>query len=242
LRRTTAWALTQADLVTAASKELERAALDLTSGKARPRVFQYGLDLRVWGYRERGAASQPVRIVSTRALGALYDVKTLIQATPIVRRSLPQIEVIVCGEGPQRSELERLAVELGVSDVVSFLGPQSEEALAATLREADVYVSTSLSDGLSLSLLEAMAAGLYPVVSDISANRALISDGANGLLFAPTSAESLATALIDAARRGDDHLRARRQNRDYVEQHADRSIILGGFEHCYYELTGRQSA
>ncbi len=236
LGKSTAWALAQADIVTAPSAELELAALKLTSGRVRPHVFQYGLDLSLWRYRERTPTGRLVRIVSTRELGALYDVATLIRAMPIVRQYIDQVEVVVCSDGPQRSALERLTVELGVSDVVRFLGPLSEEALAGELRDADIYVSTSLSDGLSMSLLEAMATGLYPVVSDIPANRALIIDGTNGSLFPPQAAESLATAIIDAARRGDDHLRVRQQNRMYVEQHADRGAILGRFERCYYAL------
>jgi glycosyltransferase involved in cell wall biosynthesis len=67
--------------------------------------------------------------------------------------------------------------------------------LPGFLRAADVYVSASSSDGTSSSLLEAMASGLYPVVSDITANRPWVEHGKNGLLFAVGDAASLAEAL-----------------------------------------------
>ena len=68
-------------------------------------------------------------------------------------------------------------------------------ALAGELRAADVYVSTSRSDSTSVSLLEAMACGIPPVVTDIPANREWITEGRNGLLVPPGDPVRLAEAL-----------------------------------------------
>jgi glycosyltransferase involved in cell wall biosynthesis len=241
LRRTTAWALEQADLVTAASSDLGSAVIQLTDGRVRPLVFQYGLDLQEWRYRERLPTSGVTRIISTRVLGPLYDVETLIRAVPIVQNLAGSVEVVICGDGPLRPSLERLARELGVSSAVRFLGALPAQALGEQLRDADIYVSTSLSDGLSMSLLEGMAIGLYPVVSDIPANRSLITDGGNGSLFRAGDPKHLSFAIVEAMSRPDSRLRAQRQNRAYIEEHADRQTILASFERCYYALAGGET-
>ncbi len=93
---------------------------------------------------------------------------------------------------------------LGLADRFSFLGRLAPAALAAELRAAAVYVSTSRSDSTSVSLLEAMACGAFPVVTDLPANREWIADGENGLLVG-REPNGLAEALLRAL--GDGELR-----------------------------------
>jgi glycosyltransferase involved in cell wall biosynthesis len=88
-----------------------------------------------------------------------------------------------------------------------MLGARPHEELPDTLRRADVYVSAALSDGASASLLEALASGLVPVVTDIPANRGWLAPGESGLLFPPGDEAALAAALERAL--GDAALRAR---------------------------------
>jgi glycosyltransferase involved in cell wall biosynthesis len=134
------------------------------------------------------------RIVSTRNLHPVYDVGCLIEALPFLLEHL-DTRIAICGDGPERNSLERRISELGLEDRIDFKGRLGAEELATELRSADLYVSTSRSDSTSVSLLEAMACGLPPVVTDIPANREWITDGENGLLFRPGDPESLAGAL-----------------------------------------------
>jgi glycosyltransferase involved in cell wall biosynthesis len=66
------------------------------------------------------------------------------------------------------------------------------------LREHNLYLSSALSDTTSVSLLEAMACGLFPVVTNIPANREWISDGVNGSLFSPSDPADLARVVVEA--------------------------------------------
>lgn len=122
-------------------------------------------------------------VISTRNLYPVYDLETLIKAVPLVLTEAPETRFIIAGEGEQRACLEALADNLGVLENLKFTGHVPHDDLPRYLSSADIYVSTSLSDGTSNSLLEAMASGLAPVVSDIPANQPWVKDGENGFLF-----------------------------------------------------------
>ena len=111
----------------------------------------------------------------------------------------------------------------GIREHVEFTGHVSHEELPGLLRKADIYVSSSLFDGTSSSLLEAMATGLLPIVSRIDANTACLQEGRHSLMFAPGSS----TELVTAIQRGmdDDTLRQRAfvENRQFVEREGNLS-------------------
>jgi glycosyltransferase involved in cell wall biosynthesis len=95
--------------------------------------------------------------------------------------------------GPMRSRLERRTSELGLDHLVSFRGHVPD--VAAEMRRADVIVRPSFSEGMPLSLLEAMATRVSLVVSDVAGNDDLIRDGENGLLFPAGDVERLVEQL-----------------------------------------------
>jgi glycosyltransferase involved in cell wall biosynthesis len=86
------------------------------------------------------------------------------------------------------------------------------------LTKADIYVSTSLYDGTSVSLLEAMASGCFPVVSDIPSNREWIRDGENGFLVPVNDEQYLAKKIIDAIRDKGLLEKARKENQSISEE------------------------
>jgi glycosyltransferase involved in cell wall biosynthesis len=89
-------------------------------------------------------------------------------------------------------------------------------ALAELLRGADIYVSTSRSDSTSVSLLEAMASGAFPVVTDIPGNRVWIAHSENGLLFPAGDSDALASCIRRAVKDTQLRLRAATVNRRRV--------------------------
>lgn len=152
-------------------------------------------------FEEPGAAEDiPVGdIISTRSLMERpYNVSLLLRALPRVARQWPGLRVTIAGDGPDRPQLEALARASGLGDVVRFTGWLEASRMARTLGRHRIYVSTSLADGASVSLFEAMARWAFPVVSDIAANRQWIRHGVNGLLFSPTTPDDLADRLLEA--------------------------------------------
>jgi glycosyltransferase involved in cell wall biosynthesis len=136
----------------------------------------------------------------------------VIDAFAAVREALPDAALSVAGDGSDRTRLARLAAGGTAAARIDFLGDVDHARMPALLHGHHVYVSTSPADTTSVSLLEAMAAGLFPIVTDIPANREWIVDGENGRLVPPGEAMRLAVAIIDAWR--DAALRARARGRN----------------------------
>ncbi|MBX3415901.1 MAG: glycosyltransferase family 4 protein [Pirellulales bacterium] len=131
--------------------------------------------------------------VYTGRLHASKGLTHLIEAWHTVVRHDPTARLWLVGEGPERPQLVRLIRELELNGNVVLAGAfdQVDDLLAA----ADLFVLPSLEEGMSLALLEAMAAGLPVVATDIPGNRLLIESEQQGLLVPPAAPESLAQGI-----------------------------------------------
>jgi glycosyltransferase involved in cell wall biosynthesis len=128
-------------------------------------------------------------------VGRLDPVKGLddfIAAAAIVHQTIP-IQVVLVGEGKDRDRLNRLAAQRDLADRVHLTGRRSDTA--SLLRMADLFVFPSLTEGMPNALLEAMAAGLPIVATDVPGNRDLIEGGENGLLVPARQPRHLADAI-----------------------------------------------
>lgn len=163
---------------------------------------------------------QVVTILSNRQLQPIYNISLLLRAIPIVLREEPGAKFMIAGIGSERESLEKQVKDLNISPSVQFLGWVRHEEMAKLLSRADIYISTSLDDGTSVSLLEAMAAGAFPVVTDINANREWIIDGENGFLFPAHDEFLLARKILDAIHDKELLERGRKSNQAIVKEKA----------------------
>jgi glycosyltransferase involved in cell wall biosynthesis len=172
--------------------------------------------------RNRGVAleDRPITIVSNRNLLPIYNVSLLIRAIPIVLDAEPETKFLIAGDGFEKEALEREARNLNVDSSVKFLGRVPHQEMPNLLCHADIYVSTSLHDGTSVSLLEAMGSGAFPVVTDIPANREWIINGENGFLVCADEPKSLGSKIIEAIRNRELLRKSQARNRLIVEQKA----------------------
>jgi len=138
-------------------------------------------------------------VISTRGFykNPPYNVECLIRAIPLILKRHENIRFIIKGAGPLEDYLKRLTRELDVSRYVRFAGLVPHHEVAQYLAAADIYVSTCYIDTTSVSLLEAMACGLPPIVTDIVGNREWIENGVNGSLFPPKNPKALAEKIIE---------------------------------------------
>jgi glycosyltransferase involved in cell wall biosynthesis len=143
--------------------------------------------------REFGLTGSPVIGIVSRLVpekGYEYALK----AMPIVLKKFPGALMVIVGDGPLRKALEDLCRSLEISGHVDFLGYQDRvEGLTA---DFDVFLLPSISEGLGLSLLEAMALGKPVVATEVGGIPEVVKSGVNGLLVPPGDDRALAEATI----------------------------------------------
>jgi glycosyltransferase involved in cell wall biosynthesis len=130
------------------------------------------------------------------AVGNLYAVKgheRLIRALPAIVRQHPGARLVILGRGPLRERLEAEARALGVGDRVHLLGYRDD--VAQWLGAVDVFASASLSEGLPLSVLEAMAAAKPVVVTDVGGMPEIVRDGETGFVVPVADPAALADRI-----------------------------------------------
>jgi glycosyltransferase involved in cell wall biosynthesis len=182
-----------------------------------------GVDLDRWtpGVCELGT----VGIVCTRGFISVYNNALLIEAAALLPTSLPDFSITFTSGGPLLGEVRKQAKHLlppRIYDRVRFLGGIPDEDLQQLLQQSSIYVSLSRSDGTSASLLEALACGLYPVLSDIPANREWIDSSAgNGTLVPLAEPEVLARVLVEVILDHEGRKNASLHNRRIIEQRAN---------------------
>lgn len=133
------------------------------------------------------------------AVGRLVEVKNfslLLRAFATLRQTC-QTRLLIVGEGPMRGSLQQVADQLGVAAQVHFAG--HSEDIPALLRQMDIFVLPSCSEGLSNTLMEAMASGVAVVASNVGGNPELVSDDITGLLFESGDEAGLSKCLTDLA-------------------------------------------
>jgi glycosyltransferase involved in cell wall biosynthesis len=159
-------------------------------------------------------------IISTRAHAPVYDQVTLIAAARLLLASGEKFKIIFASD--RRVECtEKLVKGTELEPYVEFLHGYRSEEISLILANADVYVSSSKSDGTSQSLLEAMSSGVFPIVSDIIANAPWVSDGENGYIFRVGDSEQLANKLKAAFTKEELRKQAAIKNRRLVEEKGD---------------------
>lgn len=166
---------------------------------SRIEVLYNGVDVSHFSANaDRHAMRQELRVGANEfvvgSVGRLVAVKNyalLLRAVAAMAQK--QIHIVLVGDGPERSNLQALAVELGIADRVHLLGHRDD--VSSLLGVMDIFVLPSLSEGMSNTLLEAMARGVPPVVSDVGGNGEIVQDGLNGLVF-PSGDGVMLTAYL----------------------------------------------
>jgi glycosyltransferase involved in cell wall biosynthesis len=190
------------DHVVTVSEEMHRevAALPLMSAK-RVTAIQNAVDCDAFYLpgereacrRELGVRPDAYLIGYTGRITTVKGLDTLIQAFADVVRQYPRARLVIVGEGAERPALAALVEELGISDAVLWTGFRQD--IPCLLAAMDAFVQPSSNEGLSLSILEAMAAAKPVVVTDVGGAREVVSDQETGLLVEPGSVDGLSRAM-----------------------------------------------
>lgn len=194
-----------ADRVLCVSRQLRDLYSRLTRFQAhRMTVIHNGVDSRRFCpdpeararlRRELGILESNFCIGCVGNLSAVKDHGTLLRALERSGQAVRGWHMLIAGEGPERPKLAAMAREVARCGVqISFLG--ASDRIPELLNAFDVYVLPSVNEGLSNSLLEAMATGLPVIASDVGGNPEVVHDGISGLLFAAGGVDELSDHLL----------------------------------------------
>lgn len=192
------------------------------------RTVWNGIDVERFGYcgpRRGGPA------VLVARLSPVKDVETLLRAAAWAASEQPNFRLEIAGDGPCRSALQRLSAELGLGERVTFLGEVGD--VPALLERAGLLVLSSVSEGVSLTLLEGMARGLPVVATRVGGNPEVVADGVTGLLAPPRDPAALARAMLRVWRDPEAARRMGRAGRRRVEEHFDVRRMVTQYEALY---------
>jgi glycosyltransferase involved in cell wall biosynthesis len=161
----------------------------------------------------------------------------LLECFPKVLDEYPWAHLMIIGEGGQRPKLEALAGSLGISEAVIWTGFRQD--MPRLLAAMDVYVQPSVNEGLSLSILEAMAARKAVIATDVGGAQEMFTDQKTGVLIPPGSSAAIGAAVVDLLNNPDKQDALAQAARDHVVQEFDVQRMVEGYR-CVYETLASQ--
>jgi glycosyltransferase involved in cell wall biosynthesis len=195
-------------------------------------------DLETKSLREELKIPPGLVILSFRTLDPYYRIDMIIQAFKMICDKHKEVTLVIGNNGPLREELQQLCHNLDISNRVVFTGTLSNRSMAELFAMADIYVQCPLSDGVTISGLQALASGVPIIANDVGETRALFGPNGNGILLNETDdprqyAEAF-NRLIE-----NDELRAHMSSEARIlsESKHDRNKILAKFKELFLALS-----
>jgi len=175
-----------------------------------------------------GFSSENIIVGIVARLDAIKNHAALFQAIDLAASKYPMVRLLVAGDGP---EMERLKAQ--VSDNIIFLGYRSDTALL--MQCFDLFVLPSFNEGISNTILEAMATGLPVIASNVGGNPELVEDGVNGYLVDPRDPARMADKIMDYFKDPDIRNRHGALGRKLAVEKFSVETMVRGYETIYYE-------
>ncbi len=214
--------------------------------ESRVEVIYNGVDLKALskptqGARERvraefGYSASDFVAVQVARLHELKDHQTALKAVDEARHSIPGLRLLLAGDGDQRSAIEQTIRERGLEQTVTLAGTRKD--IADLLSASDVFLMSSISEGIPLTVIEAMAARRPVVSTAVGGLPELIEHGVSGMLAPSGNASSLAASLVQLFQNAD----LRNQMAEVAAGRAQEKFSLQGmlnsYRDVYYDVLG----
>ncbi len=182
--------------VIANSPALKSMAAKFYSGEMH--VIPNGIDTRLFSPLER--REDKIRILSVGRLVPRKNYKALLYSlSEFFKKTTRDADAVLIGDGPEKDALKTLSESLGIADKIHFIGNVNHGELPRHYQNADIFISTSLNEGMPNAVLEAMACGLPVLSTNIPAVDGLVVDNVNGILLKGQDPLSAAAAILELA-------------------------------------------
>jgi glycosyltransferase involved in cell wall biosynthesis len=223
MRKIVSYCLKKADYLTSDSSFMAEEMRKIARPKNNIVLANFGID------RVEISAEKENVFYSNRLHKKLYNVDRIIRSFADFMQHPKHAgwRLVIAATGEETSQLKSLAESLEVSNAVEFVGWLSKEENARWYAKAKYWVSIPDSDATSISLLEAMAHGCIPIVSDLPANREWIQDGLNGWIVDPSANSFMSN------RKPLDEMQARIFNSKLIEEKATKEVNRAKFIELY---------
>ena len=213
LRWVARFAVRRAAAVTSASGAMADVVASFTG--RRPQIVRFGVDTSRFAAGTR-PAERPFTIGFLKGLRERYAPDVLIEAMPLVLRSVPDARLTMAGDGPMRAALRARAEKLRVAGRVDLVGQVDPADVPRFLDGIDVLVNPSRTEAFGVVLLEAAAAGVPVVATSVGGTSEAMISGETGLLVPPESPSDLARAIVGLASDPDRRHRMGAAGREFV--------------------------
>lgn len=185
------YVLRHSSVITVDAEILKYELIRMGFSEEKIEMILFGVESSVLSTKKR---KQSLKILSCRNLNPLYNIDIIIKAFASIKKDLKEGCLTIVGD---ISKFPKIFID---DPKIEYQQPMEHRDLMQFMADFEIFVSVPSSDGSSVSLLEAMALGLFPIVTDLPANREWIKDGYNGFLVPPRNAYILGKKIIEAAR------------------------------------------
>jgi L-malate glycosyltransferase len=195
--------LHSADLVYAVSHNIgDHIVSDFSLPETKVHYLPFGIDTDLFIPQPDAGTwrTNTIQIFSNRGFFPVYDTKTLVRGFALAFKQNPALRLTLKGEGPEEHEIRELVTRLGMDNQVIFRKKTAYADVPRDYQDADIFITTSVSDGTPVSVLEAMASGLPCITTSVGGIPEWIEHKVTGLLIQPGSPEQVAEAIISLAR------------------------------------------
>lgn len=193
--------------------------------------FRWSDERRARARERLGVAPDTVLIGAVGRLVGLKNHRLLIEQMPALLQHCPNTRLVIIGGGPLQDELQQLIERLGLQGSVQLLGQRTD--VADLTVGFDVFAMPSLTEGLSIALLEACATRLAIVATAVGGNPELIRDGETGLLVPPADGPALLAALKRLAGDAPARVHMGEAAAEWVTRHASVEMLAQAYEGFY---------
>lgn len=238
-------ALTKADGVTATSKYLRNAIMDLAPEIPQPEIFHYGVDTSVFKpssvekpmrfdwHKDAPSGKDVITVGQFKALKPTYGPDLLLQAAAEALKKMPGLRFVIAGDGAMERDLKKLASKLKISDHVVFTGNIPHSEMPDALAAVDIVTMPSRYEVFGVSALEASAMEKPVILTNVWGIVEVALGGKTGYFIEPDDFESLADKIIVLAQNPEQRRKMGRAGREFVrEKYEFKTIMESADEYC----------
>lgn len=221
LKKIAQFALKKAFFITSDSYHMSQKIIELGGNKDKIYTFPMGIeDEHIKEKHEFDIKSDRLNVISIRRLEKMFRVDVIIKGFYEALKDTPSMFLTVAADGSEMKSLVELVERLEIKDKVRFTGSYKAHEVGRLLSDNDVFVSIPESDSTSVSLLESMYCGLFPVVCGLPANKEWVRDKDNGLVIDEVNESNVGNALLWCYKNKKHMASVAQNNMDIIEKRA----------------------